>query len=242
MQTTAEHISLVLVSLTAYIEAYISLCYTLAADGRPDATAWKDEADFADNVRLRFRANLQDMLIRATGGYVETTDIKDRPTLLICTGDDSALVIDLAMMRKVQMKTGMPFHRIIGVTRDSFDAYLRRERTLGRRVRYLHLSVHASTNGVQFADGEVNGDWLSERLLGVEILLLAGCEGDTVGDWLGVVPYVVTLSEKITHEDAAALTQHFWTGIGNGLDSTRALAGALKLCPPVVGEFVTRHW
>ena len=242
MRQTVEQLGATLASLSRCLEAYTSYCYAWAADGRPDATQWRDEAEFADATRLRFKANLEQMILQASGGYVESNDIKDQPILLICTGDDSALAIDLAMMRRVQMKTGMPFHRIVSVTRDTFDAYLRRERSLGRQVKYLHLSVHANSNGVQFADGEVDGNWLSERLSGVEVLLLAGCEGDTVGDWLGVVPYVVTLSEAITHEDAATLTQHFWTGIGNGLKPSDALERALTLCPPVVGEYVTKHW
>ena len=41
----------------------------------------------------------------------------------------------------------------------------------------------------------------------VIIMLLASCRGDGVGDWLGVVPHVITLSEEISHEDAAVLTQ-----------------------------------
>ena len=88
----------------------------------------------------------------------------------------------------------------------------------------------------------VDGNWLSERLAGVDVLLLAGCEADGVGDWLGVVPHVVTLAEEISGEDAGTLTLHFWTGIGRGLEPGVALAMALERCSPVVGEFVVRHW
>ena len=73
-------------------------------------------------------------------------------------------------------------------------------------------------------------------------MLLAGCQGDRVGDWLGVVPYVVTLAEDITHADAALLTQHFWMGIGRGLSADAALDAALAHCAPVVSEYVIRHW
>ena len=112
----------------------------------------------------------------------------------------------------------------------------------GRPVELVHMAVHASPEGVHFADGVVDGDWLSERLLGVRVLLLAGCEGDTVGDWLGVVPYVITLAEEITHENAATLTQHFWGAIGHGMEPDEALEDALVHCPPVVSEYVVRHW
>lgn len=163
-------------------------------------------------------------------------------TLLVCVGPDSALMVDLAALRAVQAATGLKFHRLKDLTRGRFDEYLRRERSKGRPVELVHLAVHASEAGVQFADGVVDGNWLSERLLGVRVMLLAGCEGDGVGDWLGVVPHVITLSEEISHEDAALLTEHFWRGIGLGLDPDRALDAALAKCPPVVAEHVIRHW
>jgi len=165
-----------------------------------------------------------------------------KQTLLVCVGADSALMVDLAALRAVKSATGLCFHRILDVTRDGFDAYLRRERSKGRPVELLHLAVHASHAGIHFGDGVVEGDWLSERLLGVRVMLLAGCEGDRVGDWLGVVPHVVTLAEEIAHEDAAALTQHFWCAIGRGLAPDAALDSALAHCAPVVSEYVIRHW
>lgn len=57
-----------------------------------------------------------------------------------------------------------------------------------------------------------------------------------------MVPYVVSVSEEIGAEDAAVLTQHFWQGIGSGLAPDIALEGALRYCPPAVGEFVVRYW
>jgi hypothetical protein len=163
-------------------------------------------------------------------------------TLLVCVGADAALKVDLAALRAVRAATGLHFRRIVAATRDDFEAHLRRERAKGRPVELLHLALHAGHDGVAFADGLADGDWLSERLCGVRVLLLAGCQGDAVGDWLGVVPHVITLSEDISHADAALLTEHFWKGIGRGLDPDRALDGALAACPPVVGEYVVRHW
>jgi len=244
MIQNTEQIATTLASLRRCMETYISYCYQLAGDGREDAAQWRDEAEFADNARSRIVSRLETMVILSAGGYVESSNVAEQkhPVLLVCVGDDESLAIDLAALRQVSIKTGMLFHRITGVTRDLLDAYLRRERSNGRQVKYLHMSVHANASGLQFVDGMVDGNWLSERLSGVEVLLLAGCEGDTVGDWLGVVPYVITLAEKITHEDAAMLTLHVWSGIGNGLQPDAALDAALKLCPPVVQEYVTRHW
>ena len=163
-------------------------------------------------------------------------------TLLVCIGPDSALMLDLAALRAVRSATGLKFMRILDATQSKFDAALRRERSLGRPIELLHLALHASPEGVEFADGVADGNWLSERLFGVRIMLLASCRGDSIGDWLGVVPHVVTLSEDISHEDAAVLTQHFWHNIGLNIAPGAALDEALTHCPPAVSEYVVRHW
>ncbi len=163
-------------------------------------------------------------------------------TLYVCGGQDSALMLDLAVLRAVRSATGLQFIRLLNTTRPKFATALRRERSFRRPIELLHLALHASAGGVEFADGVVDGNWLSERLFGVRILLLASCQGDSVGDWLGVVPYVITLSEDIAHEDAAVLTQHFWHNIGLNMEPGEALDEALGHCPPAVGEYVVRHW
>ena len=163
-------------------------------------------------------------------------------TLLVVIGADASLRIDLAALRKVKRQTGLGFHRLTDASTEDLDAYLRRERSCGRPVSLLHLAVHAGHEGVQLADGEVDGEWLSERLLGVQVLLLAGCQGDRIGDWLGVVPFVITIDAAIGHDDAAVLCEHFWMGIGQGLTPNAALDAALAACAPVVAEYVVRHW
>ena len=163
-------------------------------------------------------------------------------TLLVVIGADASLRIDLAALRKVKRQTGLGFHRLTDASTEDLDAYLRRERSCGRPVSLLHLAVHAGHEGVQLADGEVDGEWLSERLLGVQVLLLAGCQGDRIGDWLGVVPFVITIDAAIGHDDAAVLCEHFWMGIGQGLAPNAALDAALAACAPVVAEYVVRHW
>ena len=163
-------------------------------------------------------------------------------TLLVCIGPDSALMLDLAALRAVRSATGLKFQRLVDATRPKFAEALRRERSLGRPVELLHLALHASPAGVEFADGVADGNWLSERLFGVRIMLLASCRGDSIGDWLGVVPHVITLSEDISHEDAAVLTQHFWHNIGLSMEPGPALDEALTHCPPAVSEYVVRHW
>jgi hypothetical protein len=163
-------------------------------------------------------------------------------TLLVCVGPDSALMLDLAALRTVRSATGLKFLRLLEATRPKFATALRRERSFGRPIELLHLALHASDQGIQFADGVADGNWLSERLFGVRIVLLASCARDSVGDWLGAVPHVITLSEEIAHEDAAVLAQHFWHNIGLNMEPGEALDEALGHCPPAVGEYVVRHW
>ena len=98
-------------------------------------------------------------------------------TLLVCIGPDSALMLDLAALRAVRSATGLKFHRLLDATRPKFAETLRRERSLGRPVELLHLALHASPEGVEFADGVADGNWLSERLFGVRIMLLAVLPG-----------------------------------------------------------------
>jgi hypothetical protein len=163
-------------------------------------------------------------------------------TLLVCVGSDQVLALDLAVLRRVRAAAGLQFSRLLDPSRRKFADALRRERSFGRPVELLHMAVHASPDGVKFADGLVDGDWLSERLDGVQVLLLAGCESDGIGDWLGVVPYVVTFGEALGNEDAAVLAQHFWQNIALDKEPGEALDEALRHCPPAVAEYVVRHW
>lgn len=163
-------------------------------------------------------------------------------SLLVVVGDDPQLRVDLAALRKVKRATGLTFHRLSDATSAAFDNYMRRERSKGHGVTLLHMAVHSSAAGVVFSDQVVDGNWLSERLMGVEVMLLAGCRGDSVGDWLGVVPHVVTLDDAISHQDAGTLTEHFWMNIARGVKPDLALELALQRCAPAVSEYVVRHW
>ncbi len=92
-------------------------------------------------------------------------------SLLVVVGPDPQLRVDLAALRKVRQQTGLNFHRLTEATAEALDSYMRRERKSGRPVRLLHMAVHASADGVTLADRVVDGNWLSERLLGVQVLV-----------------------------------------------------------------------
>lgn len=164
------------------------------------------------------------------------------PSLLVCVGPDQSLAYDVAHLRAVRAQAGLHFERLTHCTRDDLEQALRRARGHDRPVRWLHLACHAGPDGVAFADGLADGEWLSARLQGVEVLLLAACRGDRIGDWLAVVPWVVSLHEAISHGDAGLLAHHFWLRLAEGLAPGAALDAALQRCPPLVSEHVVRHW
>ncbi len=164
------------------------------------------------------------------------------PQLLVVTGDDPLLEKDVAMVRAVARETGLHYQHIANATRADLEAHLRRARSHGRPFNWVHLACHVSHAGVRFADGVGDGAWLSSVLMGVEVLLIAGCNGDRVGDWLAVIPHVITLSDKISHDDAATLTHHFWEAMARAQPPTAALAQAMARCPQVLWESVVAHW
>ncbi|MFN8445932.1 MAG: hypothetical protein U0175_34395 [Caldilineaceae bacterium] len=161
--------------------------------------------------------------------------------LLVVLGPDPDLQLDLVAFRRIRAHAHLRFTRLINVTSTHFEHYLERARMAKEPVRYLHLSVHTNGKEIQLADTNVTGAWLSERLLGVQILLLAGCHGDLIGDLLGVVPYVVTVMEEIDHHQARLLTEGFWSEIAEGMEPRQAFENALDRCPPLISEFAQLH-
>lgn len=163
-------------------------------------------------------------------------------TLLVGIGPDNGsgpgLSLDLSALRRVQTMTGLRVTRLAPVSKANLERLLERYRKSGEPIRYLHLSVHGSHDGILLDDGIADAAWLSENLAGVEVLVISGCETDFVADLIGVVPAVVSMREKIEHMDAMIFAEVFWMGIGQGKSTRAAFDEALKRCPPKVAEFV----
>lgn len=172
---------------------------------------------------------------------VDQQESERRPPILACIGASPEFEVDLAALRAVRAKTGLRFSRLYPVTLSGLERKLNRDRVNGTPVRYVHFAVHSGPEGLLFQDGIATGQWLSQRLSGVEVAVIAGCKSDVVGDLLGVVRAVVTMREEIINSDAAVFTEVFWTGIGNGLTVDQAFEAALDRCPPEVAEFVELH-
>ena len=112
---------------------------------------------------------------------------------------------------------------------------------MGDPIKYIHIAAHMSHEGIQL-DRLVTVAELSEVLADAEILVLSGCRSDVMGDYLGVVPTVISMREQISHADAAVFTQVFWEEVakhyGNG---AAALETTLERVPTNVAEFVELH-
>jgi len=171
----------------------------------------------------------------------EPTAEETLPSLIVAIGSDATLRLDLASLRAVRTETGMEFQRIENATLGTLRQYINRARMSGRKFN-IHLAVHSGPKGVELGGQVIDSITLSEIFDGCGVLLIAGCESSEVGDFLGVVPYVITIAEKVTHENAAFFSRAFWTAIGKQMPPGPALREALQRAPSGMSEYVTRHW
>lgn len=169
---------------------------------------------------------------------VVSTQVSYPKTLLAVIGEDPALKIDLAALREVERESELRVSRVYPVTKAKLKSMLDRHRVAGRPVEYVHMAVHAGPKGLAFQGELVDSQWLSDNLKSVKVLLINGCDSDQVGDWIGVVPIVITMRETITHEDAAQFAKLFWLNIAAGMLAEDAYYAARERSPQPVAEFV----
>lgn len=162
--------------------------------------------------------------------------------VLVAIGSDAQLQLDLTSMRAVETETGMEFRRIRNATLELIKQSLDRARMNGHPYDKLHLAVHSGVEGILLGGVIVDSVAFSEILQGVKILLIAGCESSYVGDYLGVVPYVITMTEKVPMNDAALFCRAFWTQIGRHKKPAEALRLSLLAAPSGMNEYVEAHW
>lgn len=163
---------------------------------------------------------------------------KDPGGLVVVVGPDRMLEQDVARLRGIRS-----FH--LSVLRDAtmtdLSDLLNERRARGVPVRYLHLAVHAGHTGVQFADGIATGAWLSQNLKGVEVLVLAGCQGNRVANLLSVVPAVVSMRDELDNVQAGQFALAFWSSIADGRPVRDAYYYALEHSTDAVSEMAEFH-
>ena len=169
----------------------------------------------------------------------------DRRILVVCIGpDDPQLERDIIPIRQ-SWEVG-DYIRVTPLTKERFASSVMRLRS-GRRgsdraVKYLHFAVHASRDGLVFADDVVGAKFLSEYLNNLDCILINGCNSDIVGDHLtGLSEYVVSLSDEIEHKHATDFCGSFWAYIKDGWRADDAFYESLKDVPRTVAEFAILH-
>lgn len=193
------------------------------------------------NSAMRDAEDLREELDSLRRGVRSPEEKSSRILIAAIGSKKTGIGLDLASLRAVEEETGLRFQRITEATPEKLKIELDRAR-MSKQITYLHLSVESDQEGYMLMDTEVSADWLSEVLRGVMILVVAGSESANIGDFLGVVPYVVSMSDKIVSRDAALFSRAFWSEIGRGYGPNKALTMALRRAPSGMSEYVVKHW
>lgn len=160
--------------------------------------------------------------------------------LLAVVGSDPMLKTHLSALREVERDGGIVVTRCFPAQFRRFEATLSRYRAGGEPLRLVHFSAHvtAEDGGAILFEEPISGEQLSGVLNGVEVVMVAGCDSDILGDLLGVVPSVVTFRETVRLEHATLAIKLFWGAIGRGLNARDAYRETRRRLPAEVAEFL----
>lgn len=194
------------------------------------------------DLLLRANKELQEQVeVLSRTSTVETSK-REKVLYVVVGSGDAGLSLDLASIRAVETETGLDVQHI----KDPQPESIERKLAVARREKshiYLHLSVKADSEGYLIGDKIVDATWLSGILDGVLVLLVAGTDSDYVGEFLGVVPYVVTMRGGVGNREAAIFSRAFWTEIGRGIGPSLALKRALAKSPEMLQDkIIMRRW
>jgi hypothetical protein len=137
-------------------------------------------------------------------------------------------------------RTGIPFQRRACCTASDFDQALQTGREDGQVPLYVQISAHMNAQEIQFFDGPKPIEWLSQRIRGIQVLFLAGCDNEEIGAALvgqNLAQHVITMFEPVDSRDAGNFTFAFWRATSEGSTVTDAFEQALNICPQIQ-EFV----
>ena len=169
-----------------------------------------------------------------------------REDVLVVVGtEDTALKMDLMAVRR----SGVRLSRLQPATKTSLETMLNRRRKNGTPIKYIHISAHAGPDGIELEDGLADPEWLADQMQGVTVLLIAGCRGDNLGDWLaGIARYVITMSEPVRNtttpgmSDIGIFSEVFWRGIYNNRPVPVAFDEAIQMSPAWISEIAELHF
>lgn len=167
---------------------------------------------------------------------------KTNRVLIVAIGSlKPSLNLDMASLRAVEHDTGIMVQRIPEATPDKLKMAIDKARRR-RDIIYLHMAVDSDDNGFHLMDQVVDSDWMAANLGSVVVLVIAAQDRADIGEFLGIIPYVVTMSDAVISRDAAIFSREFWTEIGKGIGPTMALKRALSHSPSAMKTYVTPNW
>lgn len=155
-----------------------------------------------------------------------------KPLLLVCGPDASLCELDRQALRRV----GVSFQRLHMATRESVENELRRRRQDGTLYPWLHITAHASEEGITLTDGIAPPAYWNDILYGVQVVFLAACKTASVADALAGMVTVVYVLEDIENQDASDFTYAFWRRMKEHSDPYRAYKQA-ETEAPQIAEF-----
>lgn len=161
------------------------------------------------------------------------TDAIIKPLLLICGENATMCDSDRLSLRRA----GIGFQRLYHASKRTIEEELRRRRQDGTLYPWLHITAHASPEGIQLGDGIADPTWWNERLQGIAVVFLAACQTAAVADALAGLVTVVFVHEDIGDRDASDFTYAFWRRMKEGADPHQAYRQALFEAPQIA-EFV----
>lgn len=158
-----------------------------------------------------------------------------RPDLLLVTTiDDIQQTDEIALNR-----AGVNYRRIARADRNAVEAELRRRRQEDALYRHVVFSGHMNDAGMYMADGEIlDAYWFNMNLPGVKLVIFNGCESTAIAsDLVGVVDYVISMSEKIPNKVAGGFLWAFWNAMKDS-KSIPAAFGVAKAYEPTAAPYI----
>lgn len=187
---------------------------------------------------IKENASLRTEIVNLAGAK----EIRSDKILFVVIGsEDIGLTFDLASIRAVRSETGFEIKELINPTPGSFKRELDLARAKKNQV-YVHMAIRSDKDGYQLGNQIVDLTWLSSILEDVVVMLVAGADSSYIGEFLGVVPYVLTVEGSIPSRDMASFSRLFWAEIGRGMGPSKALKRALLKSSAEVKERIVSHW
>jgi len=176
-------------------------------------------------------------IIRERLVKVETTQefvlTKEKAALLVMSNKQFA-----DNDRNALRRAGILFHRLSSGQFLELRNELQRKRIENRQYKVVHISSHASKDGIEFSDEIVNGQMLSEIMSGIDLLFLASCSNVDIADSLiGIVKNIITVYEEIEDKDMQEFVFNFYNELKKSFNILESYNKAITLVPHV-SEFV----